>query len=37
MVHFNDTYCHFCEKFISAELWNKHLYTSRHIHREVIA
>ena len=35
MAFFNDTYCHFFERFITEEQWNKHLYSNRHIHREV--
>ena len=30
----DDTYCHFCEKLITKEDWNKHLYSSRHLHKE---
>ena len=33
MLH--DTYCQLCEKLISKEQWNKHLFSCRHIHREV--
>ena len=31
----DDTYCQLCERFITKEDWNKHLYSSRHLHREV--
>ena len=31
----DDTYCQFCERLITKEQWNKHLVSSRHIHREV--
>ena len=35
MPIFNDTYCQICDRFITKERWNKHLYSSRHLHREV--
>ena len=35
MALFNDIYCQTCDKFITKEQWNKHLYSSRHLHREV--
>ena len=35
MLFFNDTYCQFCEKFITKEQWNKHLYSSRHLNRGI--
>ena len=35
MAFFNDPYCQICERFITKEQWNKHLYSSRHLHREV--
>ena len=35
MAFFNETYCQFCEKFITEEQWDKHLYSTRHLHREV--
>ena len=35
MAFFNDTFCQLCERFITKEEWNKHLYSSRHLHREV--
>ena len=31
----DDTYCQLCERFITKEDWNKHLYSSRHLHREM--
>ena len=31
----DDTYCHFCERLITKEEWNKHLFSSRQLHREV--
>ena len=36
MALFSDTYCQICDRFITKERWNKHLYSSRHLHREVI-
>ena len=30
-----DTYCQLCERFITKEQWNKHLRSSRHLHKEV--
>ena len=35
MVIFNDVYCQICDRFYTKERWNKHLYSSRHLHREV--
>ena len=35
MPLFNDLYCQFCDRFITKERWNKHLYSSRHLHREI--
>ena len=35
MASFNDTYCQLCERFIAKERWMKHLYYSRHLHKEV--
>ena len=31
----SDTYCQICGRFITKERWDKHLYSSRHLHREV--
>ena len=31
----DDTYCQLCERLITKEDWNKHLHSSRHLHREV--
>ena len=36
MPFFNYTYCQLCGRFITKEEWNKHLYSSRHLHQEVI-
>ena len=36
MALFNDIYCQICDRFISKEQGNKHLYSSSHLHREVI-
>ena len=35
MVIFNDIFCQICDRFYTKEQWNKHLYSSRHLHREV--
>ena len=35
MALFNDVYCQICDRFYTKEQWNKHLYSSRHLHREV--
>ena len=35
MVLFNDVFCQICDRFYTKERWNKHLYSSRHLHREV--
>ena len=35
MALFNNTYCQICYRFITKERWNKHLYSNRHLHREV--
>ena len=35
MTIFNDVFCQICDRFYSKERWNKHLYSSRHLHREV--
>ena len=32
---FNDIYCQICDRFFTEEQWNKHLDSSRHIHREM--
>ena len=29
-----DTYCQLCERFITKKQWNKHLYSSRHLHKK---
>ena len=34
MTLFNDTYCQICDRFISKERWNKHLSSSKLLHRE---
>ena len=31
----DDTYCQICDRFYIKEQWDKHLYSSRHLHREV--
>ena len=31
------TYCQICERFFTKEQWNKHLFSSRHLQREVSA
>ena len=35
MALFNDVYCQFCDRLITKEQGNKHLYSSRPLHREV--
>ena len=35
MALFNDIFCQICERFYTKERWNKHLYSSRHLHREI--
>ena len=35
MALFKDTFCQFCERFITKKQCNKHLHFSRHLHREV--
>ena len=35
MAIFHDIYCQICDRFITKGRWNKHLYSSRHLHREV--
>ena len=35
MALFNDIFCQICDRFHTKEQWNKHLYSSRHLHREV--
>ena len=35
MVPFNDVLCQICDRFYTKEQWNKRLYSSRHLHREV--
>ena len=34
MALFNDIFCQICDRFYTKEQWNKHLYSSRHLHRE---
>ena len=31
----NDILCQICDRFYTNEQWNKHLYSSRDLHREV--
>ena len=35
MALFNDIYCQICDRSITKEQWNEHLYYSRHLHREM--
>ena len=35
MALFNDVYCQICDRFYTKKQWSKHLYSSRHLHREV--
>ena len=34
MSFLDDTYCQLCERFITKEQWNNHLYSSRHLHKK---
>ena len=34
MSFIDDTYCQLCETFITKERWNKHLYSSRPLHKK---
>ena len=34
MALFNDIYCKICDRFLTKEQWNKHRFSSRHLHRE---
>ena len=34
MSFLDDTYCQLCERFITKERWNNHLYSSRHLHKK---
>ena len=35
MAIFNDVFCQICDRFYTKERWNNHLYSSRHLHREI--
>ena len=35
MALFNDVYCQICDRFITKKQWNNHLFSSRHLNREV--
>ena len=35
MAVFSDIFCQICDRFYTKEQWNKHLYSNRHLHREV--
>ena len=35
MVLSNETFCQICDRLITKEQWNKHIFCSRHLHREV--
>ena len=35
MAIFKDIFCQICDRFYTKERWNNHLYSSRHLHREV--
>ena len=34
MSFLEDIYCQLCERFITKEQWNNHLYSSRHLHKK---
>ena len=36
MALFNDIFCQICDRFYTKDRWKKHLYSNRHLHREVI-
>ena len=35
MSFLDDIFCQLCERFVTKEQWNKHLYSSRHLHKKV--
>ena len=35
MSLFNDTFCQICDRFITKDKWNKHLFSNRLLPREV--
>ena len=35
MSFLDDTFCQICDRLYTKEQWDKHLYSSRHLHREV--
>ena len=35
MALFNDIYYQICDRFVTKEQWNKHLYAGGHLHREI--
>ena len=35
MSFLDDFFCQICDRFYTKERWNNHLYSSRHLHREV--
>ena len=35
MARFNDTFYQLCERFLTQKQWDSHLYSSRHLHRQV--
>ena len=35
MALFSDIYCQNCDRFIAKKQWNKHLFSSRRLRREV--
>ena len=35
MALFNDIFCQICDRFYTKERWNRHLYSSRHLHKEI--
>ena len=35
MSFFNDTYCQTCDRLNTKEQWSKHVFSNRHLHREV--
>ena len=35
MALFNDVFCQIFDRLITKEQWNKHLFSSRHLHKKV--
>ena len=35
MALFTDVFCQICDRFYTKERWNKHLHSTRHLHKEI--